>query len=107
MAQVMIDGQMADADPALQAAMAADAVSAPVKVYTRRIHIFERATKDECALLAARLAAAEDQLAQIFSAADWIDHDNPWFPELRSEISAAVGSDRAEVLLAASPYPQA
>lgn len=77
----------------------------PPKTYVRRIHIFERATPGECVDLAGRLAAADDQLAQIFSAADWIDHENPWYPSLRAEIVSAVGEERAGVLLAPSPYP--
>jgi hypothetical protein len=78
----------------------------PPPVYTRRRHIYERATKSECATLAATLEQADDQLAQIFMASDWIDHGNAWFPDLQAAILQAVGQERAAELLAPSTYPE-
>jgi hypothetical protein len=76
------------------------------EVFTRRRHIYERATKEECATLAATLEQADDQMAQIFMASDWIDHSNALFAALQSAIVQAVGQDRAAVLLAPSIYPE-
>jgi hypothetical protein len=75
-------------------------------IYTRRRHIWERATPEECAALSAALEQADDQLAQIFMASDWIDHANSFWPVLTAAVTQAVGADRAAVLLAPSTYPE-
>lgn len=75
-------------------------------VFTRRRHIWQRATEEESAALSAALEQADDKMAQTFLASDWIDHSNELWPALLASVVQAVGPERAAVLLAPSPYSE-
>ncbi len=85
-----------------------------VKVYTRKVDMWVRATDAEADALEAALAAAPARMRQAFASAEWLMHDdrpeppmlphgNPLWAPLRAAVVAAVGEEAAARLLAPSP----
>lgn len=73
---------------------------APIRYQIAKADIWRRATDAEADAMDAALNAAPVRLRRTYSAAQYIDSGDEWFPELEAGIAAAVGPERAAELLA-------
>jgi hypothetical protein len=76
---------------------------APVTPTNYRLYkstLIRRLTEQEATTLKALLAAAPDKSQMLWDASEWLDSADPLFLTLREAIAGALGSDRADEILA-------
>lgn len=77
-------------------------VTAPVQMITYKKDIWVRATDAEADTIEQVLAQQSTRKQRIFADAQYLDHADPLFAELREGFEAAFGKERASQLLAGS-----
>lgn len=77
-------------------------VAVPVQVITYKKDIWVRATDAEADTIEQVLAQQSTRKQRIFADAQYLDHADPLFAELRGGFEAAFGKERASQLLAGS-----
>ena len=75
------------------------AVEAPPRTTLSKADLWRRLTDDEADMLDAALSMAPTRLRRIFEAAQYLDTTDADYPALREGVIAALGEERADVVL--------